>query len=238
METAIALHEDARSDLVRFVEMTKDLDVDKLEKFIALRTQDEERNAKREFERHFAELQGELSPIVKSKKAMNGSKEMYSYAPLDSLQSACGPLITKHGFSYSWREESKEGGIKRTILMISGYGHTRENYFDSDKISGTGVQNAIQVAGAMSTYGRRYTFISGFGLIIEGEDSDGQISDDPDTLKMDLLEYCDRKVNGTPVLLPGAIKMIQDECAKPADQRDVKKMRDWHKRARAKVEGK
>ena len=73
---------------------------------------------------------------------------------------------------------------------------------------------------------------------IEGEDADGQISDDPDTLKMDLLEYCDRKVNGTPVLLPGAIKMIQEECAKPADQRDVKKMRDWHKRARAKVEGK
>lgn len=225
------------TQLDKFIDMTKDLDPEKLDKFVALYNQQQDRQRKEDFEAHFAALQADLGPIVKSKDAMNQGKKMYSYAPLDTLQAACGEAISRHGFSYSWREETKEGGIKRTILMISGWGYTRENYFDAPMISGTGIQNAIQVAGAMSTYGRRYTFIAGFGLIIEGEDSDANISDDPDTLKMDLLEFCEKKINGQTILLPGSIKMIRAECDKPAELRDVERMKAWHKRARAKCEG-
>ena len=61
---------------------------------------------------------------------------------------------------------------KRVIMSISGYGHTKTTSFDVPKIEGTNRQNAVQAAGAMSTYGRRYTFIAGFGLTVKGEDDD------------------------------------------------------------------
>ena len=31
----------------------------------------------------------------------------------------------------------------------------------------------MQVMGAMSTYGRRYTFLAGFGIVVQDEDEDG-----------------------------------------------------------------
>ena len=37
--------------------------------------------------------------------------------------------------------------------------------------------NPVQTAGAMSTYGRRYTFIAGFGVVIEDEDTDATFDD-------------------------------------------------------------
>jgi len=143
-----------------------------LERFIALREKEESRQAKLAFDRHFAEMQSEFVAVKRDKKGYD-----YKYAPVESLQKAYGPIISKHGFSYRWREESIENG-KRCIMTISGWGCWIENYFDIPMIPGTKQMNAIQVAGAMSTYGRRYTFISGFGVIIEDEDSDGVTFDD------------------------------------------------------------
>jgi len=150
----------------------KGLDTDKLQKLIELRNEELARQAKEEFDRHFAEMQAELPAIKKGAEAKDrNGKVMYVYAPLETLQAEAGPVIAKHGFSYSWREEVIDGG-KRIILTITGYGHSRETSFDVPKIEGNAIQNPVQAAGAMSSYGKRYTFIAGFGLTVEGEDDD------------------------------------------------------------------
>ena len=143
--------------------------VDALERIIALKNAEEERNSRIEFERRFAEMQKAFTPIKKMKQGHG-----YKYAPLDALQRAYGPIIAQYGFSYRWDEEAKEGG-KESILYITGYGHTRSNRFMVPQLEGNKAQNAVQVAGAMSTYGQRYTFVAGFGIPIEGEDIDGYI---------------------------------------------------------------
>ena len=147
-------------------------DIASLEKLIELQNTERERQAKRDFDIHFAEMQSEFVAVKRDKKGYD-----YNYAPIETLQKAYGPIIAKHGFSYRWREVALEVG-KRCILTISGHGHQEENSFDIPPITGTKQMNAVQIAGAQSTYGRRYTFIAGFGVIIEDEDSDAATFED------------------------------------------------------------
>ena len=146
----------------------KNLDVERLRQLIDLRAQEEARQAKLAFDEHFSQMQAEFQAVKRSKQGYG-----YKYAPVEALQSAYGPIIAKHGFSYRWREEMIEGGVKRTIMTTSGWGHSQENTFDCPPLDGTERMNQVQIMGAMSTYGRRYTFIAGFGAIVEDEDDDG-----------------------------------------------------------------
>jgi hypothetical protein len=200
--------------------------IEVLERYIALRKSEEERQARIVFEEHFAEMQAKL-PVVTKRKDNGGSKS--KYAPIEDIQAQWDPIIRNHGFSYSWREEVvKDFDGKRIILDIMGYGHTKSNWFDSPRIDGNSAQNKIQVAGAMSTYGRRYTYVSGFGGRVEGEDSDGQNLDEG-SLQMDLQDYIKSgKLN------PDAVAIITKELMKPDP--DLAKLRNYWKRAKAKVE--
>ncbi len=154
--------------------------IEVLERFLAAREKERERQARLEFEQHFALMRRELPIIRKTKDVKIRGTKAYSYEPIERLQSACDAIIFHHGFTYSWREEAIAIG-KRIWLDITGYGYTRSNYFDVPPLNpinsrdGNQVTNAVQMAGAMSTYGRRYTFVSGFGLIIEGEDQDANV---------------------------------------------------------------
>ena len=157
--------------------INKDLDADKLEKLIALSVQEKERQYKKDFDFHFAEMQKEFTPIVRSKK---GDKGMY--APVDVLVKQYGPIISKYGFSFSWDEIQLDDKSLKTVLTISGYGHDKQNskilpeYIpDKGNQSGKPIMNSLQAEGTRSTYGCRYTFKAGFGLTETDEDTDGQL---------------------------------------------------------------
>lgn len=139
------------------------------ERYITLRRDEEQRRAALEFDKHFAEMQAEMPRVPRSKQSHTNK-----YAPLESLQEICGPIIAKHGFSYFWREEVIELG-KRVTIVISGWGFSKEVCFDVPKMPGTNAMNPVQVAATLSSYGKRYTFTSGFGIIICDEDTDGNV---------------------------------------------------------------
>jgi hypothetical protein len=150
------------------------LDTDKLEKLMDLRNKEIERQAKLAFDDAFARMQAEFGPVVRSKTAKgDDGKPMYAYAPLEALQDAVGAIIAKHGFSYSWNEVNVEGG-KRVTMTITGHGASRTSTFDVPMVQGTRRMSPVQVMGAMSTYGRRYTFLAGFGIVVQDEDDDAQ----------------------------------------------------------------
>jgi hypothetical protein len=158
-------------------------DVSTLERMIDLRNRDDDRNAKLAFDRHFSEMQAEFTAVERDKTARDGTKDLYAYAPIETLQKALGPIIHRHQFSYRWREETIEGG-KRCTLIVAGWGHSEETTFDIPRLQGTAIMNPIQIAGAMSTYGRRYTFIAGFGVIISDEDDDAVGATATDALRL------------------------------------------------------
>ena len=224
-ETAIESREDR---LLEQVLSSGNIEV--LERYIALRKSEEERQARIAFEQAFSRMRAELPGIAKRKD--NGATKS-KYAPIEDIQRACDPVIYKHGFSYAWREEALTDG-KRIIMDIFGYGYCKSNFFDCPKISGNNAQNAIQVAGAMSTYGRRYTFVSGFGVVVEGEDSDGQISSDTEVLRMELEGFLEeRDQSGKFKLSPEAHAVIKKELAK--DEPDLDRLQKFYKLAKAKI---
>jgi hypothetical protein len=177
------------------------------------------------FEEHFAIMQSAL-PVVTKRKDNGGSKS--KYAPLEDIQAQWDHVIRSHGFSYSWREEAIPGfDGKRVLFDLMGYGHTKTNYIDIPRVEGNNAQNRIQVAGAMATYGRRYSFVSGVGGRVEGEDTDGQNLDEG-SLEMDLRDYIN-----SGKLTPEAVGIIERELNK--ENPDIAKLRNYWKRASAKV---
>lgn len=208
--------------------------IEVLERLIALRRSEEERRARIVFEQHFAIMQSKL-PVISKHKDNRGTDS--KYAPLEDIQREWDPVIRSEGFSYSWREEMVDGfDGKRILLDITGFGHTKTNYFDSPRIEGNKAQNAIQVAGSMSTYGRRYTFVGGFGGRVEGEDSDGQIPTDLEVLKLDLEGYmAERGQDGKLKLTTEACAIIKAELDK--EEPDIKRLQAFHKKAGAKCRG-
>ena len=153
--------------------------LDALDKLIALKNAEEDRAAKLEFDRHFAEMQKDYEPVRRSTKGQFGV-----FADLNSILSVYGPILAKHGFSTSWEEEdiADKAGWKRIWNLISGYGYTKRSKFDCPPAplldGGAKGANVIQGQGIQSSYGKRYSFNSNAGVILTDEDKDGATFDD------------------------------------------------------------
>lgn len=166
------------TDRLIMMALEGNVDVDKLEKLIDLKNREEERAAKREFDRNFSLMQSHLPVITKAKPVKdNDGKLLYYYAPLDDIQRKCDPIIAKYKFSYRWKETALEQG-KRITMVISGHGHSEESTFDVPVGQTNKVANQVQAAGSMTTFGHRYTYVAGFGITVEGADDDGGFSFD------------------------------------------------------------
>jgi hypothetical protein len=149
-----------------------------IEKLIAMKNTEEDRQSKISFEDAFARMKAELPTIQKSKEVKRaGGQHMYNYAPLEDIQKVCDPVLRKHGFAYAWREEAIADG-KRVWFDLFGHGHTRSNFFDAPllaaKMSNSGgeIVNAVQAARMTSSYAKRNSMVDGLGLVIEDEDND------------------------------------------------------------------
>lgn len=150
--------------------------VDSLEKLIALKRAEEERQCKKDFEFHFNLMQAEYAPVKRGHDVMNkaGNEVLYKFCPLEDILKVYAPIIAKHGFSFRWEEEAtEEGKAKRIYCIVSGYGYEKKSYVDIPIQAGTAFTNDIQQRGVSTTYGKRYSFINSFGVIIEDEDNDG-----------------------------------------------------------------
>jgi hypothetical protein len=150
-----------------------------MERLIAMKYADEDRQSRLAFESAFAKMRGELPSIKKTKEVKRGGgQHMYNYAPLEEIQKVCDPILQAHGFSYSWREEAIEGG-KRVWFDLFAFGHTKSNCFDAPLLGaktsreGSEITNAVQGARMTSSYAKRNSMVDGLGLIIEDEDEDG-----------------------------------------------------------------
>lgn len=154
----------------------KDVDVEKMEKLLALKGKYEAEENKKLFQIKFCKLQYEL-PVIKKTKSVDNK---YKYAPLEEIVKQIKPFLREHGFSYRWSEgisENKE--CKRIICHIMSNGHEETSYVDIPMImspvtrDGKKIINDAQVAGSMSTYGKRYSLIGALGIMAD-EDDDGR----------------------------------------------------------------
>lgn len=161
---------------VKFIEMalTNNADIDKLERLMAMQTQWEEKNAKREFLDALARFQSKCPDIKKMKKGHN-----YMYAPLSDIVSQVRELLSECGLSYRFEQDHNNNLIKVTCILSHVSGHSETNTMISTPDT-SGSKNAIQAIGSAVQYMMRYTFIGATGITTADEDMDGRLPQQPE----------------------------------------------------------
>ena len=154
-----------------FERLAKDpaVDVEKLERLIAMQERIMRHQAKAAFDGAFAEMMGEIPAIIERAKTNNGK-----YAPLEDIIAKVRPILQKHHFSLSHRTEWPDAKMVRIIGVLTHKdGHERTSEFLS-AADASGNKNAIQGLGSAIAYGRRYTTKDLLNIVTRGEDTDGK----------------------------------------------------------------
>lgn len=158
--------------------INKDADIEKLERLMAMQTQWDERNAKREFLAAMARFQSRCPDIKKMKQGHN-----YKYAPLSDIVAQIRDLIAECGLCYRF-EQDHEKGIRVTCIVSHESGHSESNTMVAAPDT-SGSKNAIQAIGSTVQYLMRYTLVGAFGITTADEDMDGRLPEKVDTIDRD-----------------------------------------------------
>jgi hypothetical protein len=168
----------APTDLVLMIERlvtNRDVDVEKLERVIALQERIVDRNAKAAFVAAFARMQAKLPEMDEQGRILARDGTVQStYARNEDIQRTLKPILAEFGFGLSFRTEWPDPGTLKVVGMLAHVeGHTRESAFQSTADT-SGSKNAIQALGSAVSYGHRYTSKDLLNLTSRRVDDDGQ----------------------------------------------------------------
>ena len=169
--TVPAVRSEGDNVTLMFERLAKDpaVDVEKLERLIAMQERILTHQAKASFNRAFATMQGEIPAIVEKGRTNNGT-----YARLEDIVEQVRPILQKHGFTLSHRTEWPDQKTVRVVGILTHQdGHERTSEFLSGA-DASGNKNAIQGYGSAVSYGRRYTTKDLLNIVTRDEDDDGQ----------------------------------------------------------------
>jgi hypothetical protein len=155
--------------------MSKDLDLDRMQKLMDMQEQWEKKEAKKAFMDALSRFQT-LVPVIpkKSIAKIQSQKGAYSYrfANLGTISAAIKEALNLCGLSYRWEFQEANGKLKVTCLLSHRDGHTETTLMEAG-MDATGGKNDIQQKGSTQTYLQRYTLIGALGLSTADEDVDG-----------------------------------------------------------------
>lgn len=151
--------------------------IETLERLLALREKLKAEQARTLFFAALAAFQGECPIIGKNKTAkIEGSRGSYSYsyAPLDEIVRQVGPILQRHGLSYTFdtRDEERAKVVLCHIHHVAG--HSESTTFRVPVDQGARMNDAQKDASAV-TYGRRYAFCGSLGILTGDADDDGHL---------------------------------------------------------------
>lgn len=169
------------------------VDIDKMERLIALSRQAAQDRARTAFDAALAEMQPEL-PVVGRKgkiefrekdgqgKRTGDIQQSTPYALWEDINEAIRPVLQEHGFALSFRTGlAPDGKITVTGILSHREGHREETTIALQHDS-SGSKNAVQAVGSSTSYGKRYTAIALLNITTRGEDDDGKAAGDQGTI--------------------------------------------------------
>jgi hypothetical protein len=169
------------------------VDIDKLERLMAMQKDMSESRAKVAFDAAMAEMQPKL-PVIGRKgrievreKTSTGKRDgdlqqSTPYALWEDINEAIRPILAEYGFSLTFRVGKTDAGL----ITVTGILAHREGHREADTITlqhdSTGSKNAVQAVGSSNSYGKRYTAINLLNITTRGQDDDGKAADMPATI--------------------------------------------------------
>ncbi len=164
----------------------KNLDIEKMERILAMRKELKDEFARDEYFRNLALFQKEI-PIIKKKKIVyekgGSTKVRYKYAPIEEIIEQVKNVLEKFGFSYTFKTKQNNGDFTTICQSYHELGHKEETEF-TIPIGKSGFMSAPQEVASASTFAKRYAFCNAFGIVTESEDNDANITYPADDKKM------------------------------------------------------
>ena len=156
----------------------KNLDIDKLERLMAMQEKWEVKEAKKAFLQALSDFQYRCPALKKDKSVGYGTKDgtgsvNYSYTPLGSIIDQIKDHLKDCGLSYRWETEDTNNRIKITCVLSHKAGHSETNSMEGAP-DASGKKNPIQQRGSTITYLQRYTLIGALGIGTADTDNDGK----------------------------------------------------------------
>ena len=151
---------------------SKDVDVEKMERLLAMQERILARDAVMQFNTAMAEMQSELPVITEKGKIMVNNQVRSTYATFEDINDAVKPILQKHGFAMTFRTEVKDNQIAVTGVLMHRAGHREETSLPLPSDT-SGSKNTVQAIGSSVSYGKRYVMSALLNITTRGEDDDG-----------------------------------------------------------------
>lgn len=156
-----------------------EVDVDKLERLLQMQERILARNAKAAYDAGMARMAPELPVIEKRGEIRNRAGHVQSTYPLwEDIDKAVRPILSRHGFTLSFRVGHENGQQTITGVLAHAEGHSESTtiYLPSDD---SGAKNRVQAVGSSIQYGKRYTASALLNLVFRDDwlDDDGKQAD-------------------------------------------------------------
>jgi len=189
-EEALAIREEVQPTnvLQAVMQLARDPNarMDVIERMVALQERQEARQAQTAFFAALTALQADIPLIHKGgKNSFTGS----TYARREDIKETLRPLLAKHGFAFSFNEESREADMTRfsgTLSHKGGHFEVKYKTLATDHAAknrdGKPTRTGIQDDGSTTSYACRYLMKMHLDIAETDEDTDGnsaeKITDD------------------------------------------------------------
>lgn len=152
------------------------VDVDKLERLMAMQERIMAINREAAFEAAFSKMQPEIPVIDEHGRIEVKGTVRSTYAPLEDIHDVIKPILARHGFSI--RHKTEWPADKPNIIRIVGIlgheqGHKEFTTFEAP-MDRSDYRTDIQSQGSTVSYGRRYTTLDLLNISTRKSDNDGQ----------------------------------------------------------------
>jgi ERF superfamily len=193
--TAVIATADPFLAMIEKVATTPNINVDTLDRLLAMQERVMLSNAEEEFNEKMTACQMEMKSIVADAE---NPQTRSKYATYQKLDRALRPLYTKHGFAISFNTAPIDGKEAVRVLAYVSRGRFTRPYqvdvpADGKGAKGGDVMTKTHAVGAAMSYGARYLLKFIFNVAVGEDDTDGNTPKDkptPDEKGRKVLEAC------------------------------------------------
>lgn len=153
--------------------VSTNMDLDKLEKLLAMKERWDAIQAQKAFFAALGEFQIQC-PEIRKAKEVNFGNTKYFYAPLADIDRQIKKPLKDCGLTKRWEIQEPDENIEVTCIINHLDGHSERTSLKA-KPDVSGSKNPIQARGSAIEYMKRYTLIGALGLTTADSDIDGRM---------------------------------------------------------------
>ena len=168
-----AVEADSLLNLIERAARDPNVDIDKMERLMAMKERMDARQAEADFNAGLALMQVEFPEMPERGTIKNKAGGVQStYTLWEDLNQIIKPILSKHRFALTFRTGNENGKIVVTGVLSHAGGHSVSSTMQVP-LDTSGSKNDVQGLGSSTAYGKRYVAGALLNLTSRGQDDDG-----------------------------------------------------------------